>query len=128
MMAQILEFAANHPIMVIAFVSLLALVFFNELKVATQNFASLTPAAAVQLMNNENVVVLDVREPAETAVGGKIDKAILDGVIVAQYSAFRNCQIATTGRPVTGMRHAIIFLRWQHQLWLVAKRKHIPQP
>ena len=76
MMAQISEFAANHPIMVIAFVALLVSVFFNELKIASQNFASVTPAAAVQLMNSEDVVVLDVREPAETAVGGKIEKAI----------------------------------------------------
>ena len=75
MMAQISEFAANHPFLVIAFVTLLALVFFNELKIASQKFASLTPAAAVQMMNNEDVVLLDVREPAEI-VGGKIGKAI----------------------------------------------------
>jgi rhodanese-related sulfurtransferase len=60
---------------VVAFAVLLALVFFNEMKIATQRFASLTPAAAVQLMNQEDVVVLDVREPSET-VGGKIAKAI----------------------------------------------------
>ena len=65
----------NHPYLVIAFVVLLALTFFNEMKIATQRFASLTPAAAVQLMNNEDVVVVDVREPSET-VGGKIAKAI----------------------------------------------------
>jgi rhodanese-related sulfurtransferase len=75
MLTQILEFAANHPFLVLAFVALLVLVFFNELKIATQRFASLTPAAAVQLMNREDVVVLDVREPSETA-GGKITKAI----------------------------------------------------
>ena len=75
MLTQISEFAVNHPFLVIAFVVLLALIFFNELKIATQRFASLTPAAAVQLMNNEDVVVLDVREPGET-VGGKIAKAI----------------------------------------------------
>ncbi len=75
MLAQISEFAANHPILVMAFVVLLALTFFNELKIATQKFASLTPGAAVQLMNNDDVVLLDVREPAET-VGGKIAKAI----------------------------------------------------
>ena len=75
MLAQVTEFAANHPFLVIAFVALLALTFFNELKIATQKFASLTPAAAVQLMNNDDVVVLDVREPSET-VGGKIAKAI----------------------------------------------------
>ncbi len=75
MLSQVPEFAANHPFLVIAFVTLLALVVFNELKIATQRFASLTPAGAVQLMNNEDVVVLDVREPSETA-GGKISKAI----------------------------------------------------
>ena len=75
MLAQISEFTMNHPYLVIAFAVLLALVFFNELKIATQRFASLTPAAAVQLMNNEDVVVLDVREAAEN-IGGKIARAI----------------------------------------------------
>mgnify|MGYP001551764085 FL=1 len=75
MLTQISEFAVNHPYLVMAFVVLLALVFFNEMKIATQRFASLTPAAAVQLMNKEDVVVLDVREPSET-IGGKIAKAI----------------------------------------------------
>ena len=75
MLTQVSEFAANHTFLVAAFVVLLALVIFNEMKLATQRFASLTPAAAVQLMNNEDVVVLDVREPSET-VAGKIAKAI----------------------------------------------------
>jgi rhodanese-related sulfurtransferase len=82
MLTQIPEFAANHPFLVAAFVILLVLVFFNEMKIATQRFSSLTPASAVQLMNKEEVVLLDVREPSETA-GGKIAKAIqipLDGL------------------------------------------------
>jgi rhodanese-related sulfurtransferase len=75
MLTQISEFAANHPYLVLAFAVLLALVFFNEMKIATTRFSSLTPAAAVQLMNSEDIVVLDVREPSETAAG-KIAKAI----------------------------------------------------
>jgi rhodanese-related sulfurtransferase len=75
MFAQISEFTVNHPLLVIAFAVLLGLIFFNEMKIATQRFASLTPAAAVQLMNKEDVVVLDVREAAET-IGGKITRAI----------------------------------------------------
>lgn len=75
MLTQISEFAVNHPLLVLAFVVLLVLTFFNELKIVTQRFSKLTPAAAVQLMNTEDVVVLDVREPSETA-GGKIAKAI----------------------------------------------------
>ncbi|MGD2171299.1 MAG: rhodanese-like domain-containing protein [Gammaproteobacteria bacterium] len=65
----------NHPFLVIAFAVLLGLTFFNEMKIATQRFASLSPAGAVNLMNSEDVVVVDVREPSETA-GGKIAKAI----------------------------------------------------
>jgi len=75
MLTQISEFAVNHPLLVLAFVVLQVLTFFNELKIVTQRFSKLTPAAAVQLMNTEDVVVLDVREPAETT-GGKIAKAI----------------------------------------------------
>jgi len=75
MLTQIFEFAVNNLYLVIAFVVLLGLVFFNEIKIATQRFATLSPAAAVQLMNSEEVVILDVREAAETA-GGKIAKAI----------------------------------------------------
>ena len=75
MLTQIPEFATNNPVLVLAFVVLLVLTFFNELKIISQRFSKLTPAAAVQLMNSEDVVVLDVREPSETA-GGKIARAI----------------------------------------------------
>jgi len=75
MLTQVFEFAVNHPLLVAAFVVLLALTFFNELKIATQRFASLSPAAAVQMMNKDDVVLLDVREPSETA-GGKIARAV----------------------------------------------------
>lgn len=77
MFEQLTEFAANHAFLSIAFISLLAMTFLNEWKLASQRFSSLTPAGAVQLMNNEedNTLVLDVREPAETA-SGKIAKAL----------------------------------------------------
>ncbi len=75
MLAQISEFAVNHPFLVMAFAVLLSLTFFNEMKIATQKFAGLTPAGAVKLINDEDVVVVDVREPSET-MGGKIARAI----------------------------------------------------
>jgi len=75
MLTQIPDFAVNHPVLVLAFVVLLVLTFFNELKIVSQRFSKLSPAAAVQLMNSQDVVVLDVREPSETA-GGKIARAI----------------------------------------------------
>ena len=77
MLTQLTEFATNHALLAIAFVALLVLTLLNEMKLATQRFSSLTPAGAVQLMNSEedNMVLLDVREPAETAAG-KIAKAV----------------------------------------------------
>jgi rhodanese-related sulfurtransferase len=75
MFTQITEFSANHLLLVGGFVALLVAVFINEFKNASQNFSRLTPAGAIQLINNEDVVLLDVREPAETS-GGKISKSI----------------------------------------------------
>jgi rhodanese-related sulfurtransferase len=75
MFNQITEFSANHTLLVGGFVALLVAVFINEFKNAAKNFTSLTPAGAIQLINNDDAVLLDVREPAET-VAGKIAKAI----------------------------------------------------
>jgi len=75
MFTQITEFSGNHPLLVVAFIALLAAFFFNEFRNASQKFASLTPAGAIQLINNEEVTLLDVRESAET-VNGKIAKAV----------------------------------------------------
>ncbi len=77
MLTQLTEFVANHALLAAAFFALLVFTLFNEMKVATQKFMRLTPASAVQLMNNEedNMLLLDVREPTETA-GGKIAKAV----------------------------------------------------
>jgi rhodanese-related sulfurtransferase len=75
MFTQITEFSVNHPMLAVGFFALLAAIFFNEFRHATQKSASLTPAGAIQLMNNEEVVMLDVRESAETA-NGKIAKAV----------------------------------------------------
>ena len=75
MFTQITEFSANHSLLAGAFAALLVAVFINEFKHASQNFSKLTPAGAIQLLNNDDVVLLDVREPAETA-SGKIAKSI----------------------------------------------------
>ena len=76
MFNQLIEFSSNHTVLIVAFVTLLALIAFTETKSLGQKFTKLSPGAAVQLMNNnDDVVFLDVREPGETA-NGKIAKAI----------------------------------------------------
>ena len=77
MLTQLTEFATNHSLLAIAFVSLLVFILLNEIRHMGQRFSSLTPAGAVQLMNSEegNILLLDVRETTETAIG-KIIKAV----------------------------------------------------
>lgn len=75
MFQQLTEFSANHILLVGVFFALLAVLFFNEMKHATEKFKKLLPAEVIRLMNSEDVVLLDVRESAETATG-KIAKAI----------------------------------------------------
>ena len=73
---QLIEFFGNNHILVLAFVGLLGFTLYNEYRLASRKFQNLTPMMAVKQMNDDdNFVVLDVREPNETA-GGKIRDAI----------------------------------------------------
>lgn len=69
MQEQILEFSANHPILVLSFVALSGLILFIEFRNFTQKFSSIGPAGAISLINNENTVLLDVRESNEIKDG-----------------------------------------------------------
>lgn len=75
MQEQILEFSANHPILVLSFVALSGLILFIEFRNFTQKFSSIGPAGAISLINNDNTVLLDVRESNETQ-DGMINEAI----------------------------------------------------
>ncbi len=73
---QLVEFVGNHTLLVVAFAGLLGFTLFNEFRIASRRFPNLSPAMAVKMMNeDEDFVILDVREPSETA-GGKISNAI----------------------------------------------------
>lgn len=59
MLEQIIEFSINNPMLVSAFVILLALIAFNESRTAGN---SVGVAEAVRLMNREEAVTLDIRD------------------------------------------------------------------
>lgn len=61
-MEQLLEFAGNHPFLVLALVAVTALVVVNELRLLASGTA-VTPAEAVRLINDD-ALVLDVRPQA----------------------------------------------------------------
>jgi len=59
MLEQIIEFSINNPMLVSAFVILLALIAFNESRTAGN---SVGVAEAVRLMNREEAITLDIRD------------------------------------------------------------------
>ncbi|MDJ0834230.1 MAG: rhodanese-like domain-containing protein [Gammaproteobacteria bacterium] len=84
MSAQLLEFSSNHPILVLSFIGLLALIIFNEFRNFTKKFSVIGPSAAISLINKENAVLVDVRETAE------IKDGMLNGAIHIPLSAAKN--------------------------------------
>ena len=69
-----IEFASNHAMLSGAFVVVTVLIVKMELESRFSGISQLNPSEAVRLMNNDNVVVLDVRESNEFG-GGHINQA-----------------------------------------------------
>lgn len=59
MLEQIIEFSINNPMLVSAFVILLALIAFNESRTAGN---SLGVAEAVRVMNRDEAIAVDIRD------------------------------------------------------------------
>lgn len=72
---QIFEFTGNHPVLVVAFVSLLGFILFTEFRRFTDKFENIGPAAAISLINKENTILVDIREQNELR-DGLINNAI----------------------------------------------------
>ena len=71
---QIFEFSTNHPILVSSFMALLGLILYTEFRRVTQKFTNVGPTAAISVINqNEDAVLLDVREQSEIGDGTLTD-------------------------------------------------------
>jgi len=68
-MAQLIEFATNNLLMVGALAVIAALIIKTEIGLRLSNITQLNVNEAVRLMNDDNVVVLDVRESNEYSSG-----------------------------------------------------------
>ena len=64
-MGQYLEFAGNHPLLVGALVLVIILLVMNEFKRKLLGFKPVGANEAVRLINQEDALVLDVREDKE---------------------------------------------------------------
>lgn len=73
-MNEYMVFAQNHPVLVMGFVAVLGLIIWTEFSRITRKYKQLDVNQAVLLMNRDETVVLDVREPKELK-DGKIKDA-----------------------------------------------------
>ncbi len=64
-MQQLMEFSANHPILVGGFVAVLMTLVVSEVMRRMQGFKTLTPGESVAFMNQEGARVIDVSPAAE---------------------------------------------------------------
>ncbi len=69
MLSQILEFVSNHALLSLAFVLAVAAVLFNEYRNLTAGFKAVGPLIATRIINDENPLILDVRESSEIKDG-----------------------------------------------------------
>lgn len=63
---QLLEFVGNHPALFVALGVILALLVWTTVQVG---MAAVGPSDAIALINHEDALVLDIREPAELKDG-----------------------------------------------------------
>jgi len=64
-MDQYIAFATNHYLLVFSLVCVIFLLIQDLTASAFTKFESISPLIAVTKMNNDNTVILDIREPAE---------------------------------------------------------------
>jgi len=68
-MGQYLEFAGNHPLLMAALVAVIVMLVMNEFKRKLLGFKEVGANEAVRLINQEEALVLDVREDKDFREG-----------------------------------------------------------
>ena len=74
-MEQFVQFVTNHIILSGAFVAILSLLVIDLFGAKLKGYPAITPGEATQLINREDALVLDIREPNEFH-GGHIVNAL----------------------------------------------------
>lgn len=74
-MSQFFEFVVNHWILWTAFVAILALLFGGEIQRRRFGIKQVAPNQAIQVLNQDGSLLLDVREDSELNQSGRIPHA-----------------------------------------------------
>lgn len=68
-MEEYLVFARNHPLLIAGLLTVLGMIAWTEFSLLTRKYKQLNTTQAVQLVNRDNTVVVDVREDSEVRDG-----------------------------------------------------------
>lgn len=68
-MEQLIEFAGNHPMLVAAFVAVVLLLVWTEISRHARGYVELTPAQAVQKINQGGMAIIDISNSADFSKG-----------------------------------------------------------
>jgi len=68
-MQEYIDFARNHPYLVVGFIGLLGFIIKTEISRISRTYKQVGVNEAVMLLNKDNTVVLDVREDKEIQGG-----------------------------------------------------------
>lgn len=68
-MERYIEFVGNNPILFALLAVVIGLIVWTELRRFTRAYKEISPIEAVQLINHDNALMLDVREDAEITQG-----------------------------------------------------------
>lgn len=68
-MQQYIEFAGNHPILMLVWVALLVLLIVSWIKSQFSSVRQISPTELTLLVNRQNATVVDIRTEAEFAKG-----------------------------------------------------------
>ena len=66
---QLIEFTSNHPILVAAFVAILAMLIGGELRQRLSGVNEVGPGEATRMLNHDNAVIVDMREDKDYREG-----------------------------------------------------------
>ena len=89
-MGQLTQFVTNHWALWLALVAILILIFFNEFIAQKKRAKELSPAAAIDLINHNNAVVIDLRDPDAFRDGHIVDSIRISAEEFNQQRTFKN--------------------------------------
>jgi rhodanese-related sulfurtransferase len=82
-MQQLSQFVTDNLWLFLALLAILGLIIYTEIKRLTRAYHEVPPSEAVRLMNREDAVLVDIREPNETG------KALIVGAKHIPLSSFK---------------------------------------